>query len=259
MSNLSASQPWTSRLLEERALFVSFAVSTLEHGNMARRGPGRDSEDNDVVMQRRLGFVRQMGIDDSRPIIVGVGQHRTAIVETSADMDRTPSCDILATNAPDTILWFNAADCLVIPLVDPVTHAIELVHASYENVGYGVIPTSVSHMWTRYGAHPDQLLAVLPPSWQGASGEGSWMKERGYRIADASWNPYISSGDEKGSLCLRWVDRVWDELLKCGVLESNIERAAIDTVTSGRFFSNHLYETGRQELNGRHACALAIR
>lgn len=251
---------WTSQLLRERAPFVRFGVSRYEHGNMAYAGPGRESEVKEVVDVRRARVFEQIGLPMylEPPMLVAPRPvHGDSIVDVPADgMVHRPEGDIAVTWGR-SILMYNPADCLVVPIVDVRRYVVALVHAGYVGVGLDVLGKTVHYMRTVYGSSPGDLLAVLPPSWQGPNGEGSWLPSRGSRIADAAWDEYIVSGDEE-AVCLRWVDRGYDQLLAAGLHADNIERSLIDTATSGEFFSHHRWNQNLQPIDGRHTCVLAM-
>ncbi len=116
----------------------------------------------DAVHREIRGAIGMAG----RPFITARQVHgaEVAVVDQSlADDFCFEDCDGLVTNQPDVCLGIYVADCCAVYLVDPVQHAIGLVHSGKKGTELGIAPRAVELMCARFGARPADLVAQLSP------------------------------------------------------------------------------------------------
>lgn len=77
-----------------------------------------------------------------------------------------PDCDGLITDAPNVPLMAFSADCCLLAIVDPVVHAIGLIHAGWRGVAENGAALLVQEMCKVYNASPTRMRAVLAPAAQ---------------------------------------------------------------------------------------------
>ncbi len=79
-------------------------------------------------------------------------------------VERTEPIDGLVTNIPGACLAVYGADCPPVYIVDPVKHAIALVHAGWKGT-LGKIPkVAVEMMISEFGCNPSDMYAAIGPS-----------------------------------------------------------------------------------------------
>lgn len=71
--------------------------------------------------------------------------------------------DALITNEPGITLTILTADCVPVFLVDPVKHAIGLVHSGWRGTVARIAAKTVLCMQNTYGSKPEDILAVTGP------------------------------------------------------------------------------------------------
>ena len=75
----------------------------------------------------------------------------------------THDSDYLATNLPGVGLGVLTADCLPIALVDPVQHAIAIIHAGWRGSVGNITGNAINHMHALYGSKPTDIHAWFGP------------------------------------------------------------------------------------------------
>ncbi|MFH1017187.1 MAG: peptidoglycan editing factor PgeF [Pseudomonadota bacterium] len=154
------------------------AVEGLVHGFSTRAGGASqdpynslnlgwgtgDSDESVEENYRRLA--EALGTSPER--IFGVHQvHGALVVEVEAGKDRrgysSASGDALITAVPDTFLAVRVADCLPILIVDPIRHALGIVHAGWRSTLAKALPATVSVMSRRFQTSPSDLVVALGP------------------------------------------------------------------------------------------------
>ena len=82
----------------------------------------------------------------------------TIIGETCFD-----GCDGLVTNQRGVCLGIYVADCCAVYLVDPVQHAIGLVHSGKKGTELGIAIEAIDLMEQRFGSRASDLIVQLSP------------------------------------------------------------------------------------------------
>ena len=72
--------------------------------------------------------------------------------------------DAIVTNLPNVPLCGYYADCVVTLLHDPVSHSIGVCHSGWRGTANGFLAKTVRTMQEQYGAHPENIEAVIGPS-----------------------------------------------------------------------------------------------
>jgi copper oxidase (laccase) domain-containing protein len=72
-------------------------------------------------------------------------------------------CDGLITNQRTVCLGIYVADCCAIYLVDPVRHAIGLVHSGKNGTELGIVGRAIQLMSDTFGSAPQDLVVQLSP------------------------------------------------------------------------------------------------
>lgn len=72
-------------------------------------------------------------------------------------------CDGLITNQRDCCLGIYVADCCAVYIVDPVHHAIGLVHSGRKGTELQIATNAIRLMGERFGSRPSDLAVQLSP------------------------------------------------------------------------------------------------
>ncbi len=73
------------------------------------------------------------------------------------------SCDGLITNQRGVCLGIYVADCCAVYLVDPVHHAIGLVHSGKKGTELGIVTTALKAMTEHFGSRAQDITVQLSP------------------------------------------------------------------------------------------------
>lgn len=85
-----------------------------------------------------------------------------------AGLQIAADCDGHVTAEPGVLLAVATADCVPIFLVDPVSHAVGVLHAGWRGAAAGVLESGITVMVDRVGSSRDDLLVHFGPSICGA-------------------------------------------------------------------------------------------
>lgn len=75
-----------------------------------------------------------------------------------------PEADIAITDDPALALSVRTADCVPILLADRRTGAVAAIHAGWRGTAAGAASVAVQNLTSRYGTHPDDVIAAVGPS-----------------------------------------------------------------------------------------------
>ncbi|HYJ07020.1 MAG TPA: polyphenol oxidase family protein [Chthoniobacterales bacterium] len=152
---------------EEFAAFS--ALPQVAHG-FTLRVPGIGmSHDKTEALARLDGVHREIRTEHglgSAPFITAQQVHGNGVAvvdETIAGDKCFESCDGLITNQRGVCLGIYVADCCAVYLVDPVRHAIGLVHSGKKGTELGIVSTAIKLMSERFGSRASELVAQLSP------------------------------------------------------------------------------------------------
>jgi len=87
-----------------------------------------------------------------------------AVVEQAPQFNEDFSgADGLLTKLRNVSLGIYVADCCAVYLVDPVRHAIGLVHSGKKGTELGIVGRAIDLMRSRFGTVPQDLVVQLSP------------------------------------------------------------------------------------------------
>jgi len=229
-------------------------VSTAEYGNMSYL-----YGEQAAVQANRRQFFEDLGIPESSVAIVSLVHGHRLIDVTEKDRGRGVSSpddllegDILATNKPETYLFFVVADCLGIFYFDPVNQVCALAHAGWKGVSKRVPRLTVDHLVKHYRSRPEDLLVGMSPAISADSAKFEAVEQ----AEQPEWKAYLEQKD--GFWHVDTTQYAYDQLIEVGVKPGNIERPTIDTRTSANFFSHRRsVEEGAPE--ARFGCLIGIK
>ncbi len=127
--------------------------------------------DRALALERLRGYHREaqdhLGLGDL-PLLTAEQVHgrEVAVVrqgEALPDVLPSPGMDGIVTDRADVCLGIYVADCCAVYLVDPVRHAIGLVHAGKKGAEMGIVPAAIAAMTQAFGSRAADLIVQLSP------------------------------------------------------------------------------------------------
>jgi copper oxidase (laccase) domain-containing protein len=153
------------------------ALPRVVHG-FTLRVPGLEmSHDKAEALARLDGIHRNIrdehGLSEM-PFVTAEQVHgrKIAVIDGAVPGDKCfDGCDGLITNQQRICLGIYVADCGAVFLVDPVRHAIGLVHSGKKGTELGIVPNAIQAMTERFGSRPSDLVVQLstcirPPHYE---------------------------------------------------------------------------------------------
>ncbi len=145
------------------------ALPGVVHG-FTLRVPGIEMSHDKMEALARLDGVhreirREHGLSGA-PFITAQQVHsaRVSLVDQAASGDKCfDSCDGLITNQRGVCLGIYVADCCAVFLVDPVRHAIGLVHSGKKGTELGIVSRAIESMIEHFGSLASDLVVQLSP------------------------------------------------------------------------------------------------
>ena len=164
-------------------------------------------------------------------------------------------CDGLVTGVSSLGLMICGADCPLILAYDQVSGAIGVAHASWRGTVGRIASNLVLSLAGRFRARPEDVIACIGPS------AGPCCYEVGQDVREAARggigrhaDRFFEQRDAKTYFDL-WAANT-DELLRAGVLPSNVHVAGQCTICNNDVFPSRRAEG---ESAGRFAAVLAVR
>src|SRR5580698_2290400 len=156
--------------------------------------------------------------------------------------------DALITKERGVVLFLPTADCLPVAYIDPNKKVIGLVHLGWRSTEKNLASKVVKRMNKEFNVDPKDLIVLIGPGIRKDSYRWTDFKQK-----DApAWKPFLESMPS-GETKIDLVGYNKDQLVKIGVLKSNIySDDANDTVKSPRFYS-HYRSVRTNEPEGRFA------
>lgn len=137
--------------------------------------------------------------------------------------------DALMTTQPGIALFLPLADCVGAVLYDPTQKVLMLSHLGRHNIEQNGAYESVKYMQQNASTEPSKVQVWLSPS---AGGE----------------NYPLHAFDNKSQQ-----EVVIEQLLKAGIISSNIEASTVDTTTDSNYFSHSEFLKDDSQPQGRFA------
>lgn len=205
-------------------------------------------------------------------LVSAIPAHHTDIMEITAESldDKATSVlilpnhvDGLLTQVSSIGLFWAVADCTTLSIVDPIHHAIGMVHAGWRGTSQAIIIKALHMMNELYRTRPADVYVGLSPTIGPCCYE---VDERvraafeGYPIARehghfTTIDAVSSTGETYPSLRLDLVASNRSQLLAAGVPEEQIEISDFCTGCDRNFFFSHRMENGN---TGRFATVLGL-
>ena len=123
-----------------------------------------------IIKNNRDKLARQLGSSIDRECITD--QKHTNFIHVASCEDlgyisnkplHRQSVDGIVTDIPDVLLTVFGADCPSVYIVDPVHHAIGLVHAGWRGTLGRIPEVAIANMVIRYDTDPDDIYAAIGP------------------------------------------------------------------------------------------------
>lgn len=221
------------------------AVPHLAHAIVARpwnlaphTGPQAD-----LALPRRKDACQALHLDGARLTcprqVHGVKVARVDANNAGAGRDGRQTalldCDGVMTDLPGVPLLAFGADCCLLVIVDPVVHAVGLIHTGWRGVAAAGATVLADQMQQAYGARPDRMLAAIAPAAQPCC----------YEISDDLAQQLAASPEVGPDMLTRPADK-WHldmhaaltrQLTRYGLPPGQIERSSACTICDDRFFS----------------------
>jgi copper oxidase (laccase) domain-containing protein len=145
------------------------ALPNLVHG-FTLRVPGIEVSHDKMEALARLDSVHReireaQGLGGA-PFLTAQQVHgeRIGVVDKPAVGDDCfDSCDGLITKQRGAYLGIYVADCCAVFIVDPVRHAIGLVHSGKKGTELGIVSNAITAMGEQFGSHAADLVVQLSP------------------------------------------------------------------------------------------------
>ncbi len=185
---------------------------------------------------------------DARQLVFPRQTHTRSVVRLSGiPTDELHDTDALVTNKPGICLCVQTADCVPLLIYDPVKNVIAAVHAGWRGTVGLIVKQVLDQFKSHYSSSSQNIRAIIGPSI------GPEKYEVGNEVVEAVMksvpNPGLSLKKHPSG---KYHFNLWEAnrqiLLKCGVLNENIEISGRCTYTEKEFlFSARRegIETGR--------------
>ncbi len=149
--------------------------------------------------------------------------------------------DAVMTDRPGLVLVTSHADCVPVWLLDPVHHAIAMVHAGWKGTSLRIAQKSLRAMIRCYGTDPADVIAAVGPS----IGPDSFEVQSDVRGIFEDLFPEMDIVYTRNG---RTTVDLWKcnelQLMESGIRKKNIHSAHLDTAQHTDLFFSHRAEKG---------------
>ena len=152
--------------------------------------------------------------------------------------DAIENCDALISNQKNIMLTILTADCVPILLFDPIEHVVAAVHAGWKGTQQEILLKTVEKMQETFSCQSKNILAGIAPSIGSCCYEVDWNVAQHFEKIE---NAY-SKNKEKYMLDLPFINKT--QLLKAGLLETNIELSHVCTACEVEHYFSYRKEGG---------------
>lgn len=157
--------------------------------------------------------------------------------------------DALVTDAPDTGLLIQQADCQAILLHDPFNEAIGAIHCGWKGSVLNIISSTILCMQKEYRTNPASLLAVISPSLGPCCAE--FVHYRTELPEEFHQFQPIPNYFDFWKISLK-------QLLEAGLTEGNIDCISICTACNKDFFSYRRSRKKENHSTGRNCSVICL-
>lgn len=214
-------------------------------------------EDKTTIIRNRKHIAKELQWHENMCFIVANQTHSDHIRIVKAKEHRgwettenaVENCDALITDRRGIVLTMLTADCVPILLIDKKQNIIAAVHAGWKGTKEGILSKTVKKMCETFNCEAEDIIAGIGPSI------GRCCYEVDSNVSDCfdtSESIYVSKNG-KYMLDLPMVNK--KQLLKAGLLESNIEMSTICTSCENEKFFSYRKEKG---CSGRFMSMIAL-
>lgn len=214
-----------------------------------------DTPEN-VTRNREIFFdavdIDQVNVVNTRQV------HKTDIVIVDDAMLALPpderaelngDIDGLITNVPGTTLACYSADCCIVTIVDPVHHAVGIVHAGWRGTVAKIAAKALLLMGENYGTEPRDVICALAPCICPDCFEvGEDVVSAARDAFDKSAWPAIFTPHENGDG--KYQFDIWEanaqSLIEVGVPRDSIEKPNACTCCNPDVFFSHRASQGKR-------------
>jgi len=200
----------------------------------------------DEIIANRQKIISELDLAEKTYFVVAEqthSDHITVITQTGTQgwealEDAVADSDALITDLPNVMLVILTADCVPVLLYDKKKKVVAAVHAGWKGTRSNIVFKTVKKMVEIYGSDPVDILAGIAPSI------GICCYEVGENVAKyfADIPDVLSRKGEKYMLDLPAVNHY--QLIKAGLLESNIELSGVCTACEVESFFSYRKEQG---------------
>lgn len=224
-------------------------------------------DDPSAVIENRRRFLSVLGLDFDRLVTAQQTHSDRVAVVTASDAGRGnriytdgfDNTDAMVTDVPGLPLMVFVADCTPVLLFDPVKQVVGAVHAGWRGSCDSIAARAVETMTGAYGSKPEDILASIGPSINGADYEvGSELAEiftaRFGETVTRERGFVLQEGFAKEHLDLWAVNRY--VLEQAGVPKENIFNANVSTDSNHELFFSFRHDKGE---TGRLGAVIALK
>ena len=137
-------------------------VSRVYGGRALNLGFTKDDSRSAVEQNRRI-FLRQLGANDSWPLITLRPIHSDLIHNVDAAPENHLTGDGLITATPGILLAIQTADCLPLILVDTKQRVVGVFHAGWRGTLKRIAQKGIGEMRRLFATKPEDIKAAIGP------------------------------------------------------------------------------------------------
>lgn len=209
------------------------------------------------VIRNRDIFFNAVGIDQAQ-VVNSRQVHKTdiaivdeAMLALSPDERAESNGDIdgLITNVPGTTLACYSADCCIVTIVDPVHHAVGIVHAGWRGTVEKIAAKALRLIADNYGTDPHEVVCALSPCICPDCFEvGEDVVSAAREAFDENTWPAIFTAHDNGDG--KYQFDIWEanvqSLIEAGVPRESIEKPNACTCCNPDVFFSHRASQGKR-------------
>lgn len=224
-------------------------VSPFPDGDLNLAGFDEDSARN--IAENRRRFLAVFGDNFQLGTVWQVHGNTVKSVKTVADIGSSDDrADALISDLGGVLVGVKTADCVPILIGDPATGAFAAVHAGWRGTVHSIVGKAVERMIDVYGSKPVNLISAIGPA------AGCLNYEIGSEVMDAfaanfaGSEKYFSKTRPGHALVdLHLANK--DQLINCGVTNTNIFTAPFCTMERPDLFFSYRLEKSKLGKTGR--------
>lgn len=147
---------------------------------------------------------------------------------------RLEGVDAIISNQCGVAMGISTADCIPVLVYDAEHHAAAAIHAGWRGTVLRIVEKALSQMSDTFGTKPSQCVAAIGPGISQDSFEVGQEVVDAFSDAGFQMDKYVIM-KRKPHIDLKEINR--QQLLRCGLDDTNITVSDIDTYTDEHYFS----------------------